>query len=487
MEDKIQFTFDEGVKAYHSGDIEKFCNAIIYIESHIYCDCFYNNQPKHIWEDLISTMMKIKLKNTYYSHVTSAFISLRVEDYRQAKIFLNYALAKDKKNPFLLTLVFQIKEIPLNLIKNGLISFSSEINIKKIPRLSYFYIKKCLELIEKRDEIIWRNEILNHCKNEISEIGTIRQFDFCFYSLKGLIHFELGEFELAIFSLESNIKYTNNPMDYFILSLSKLNLNDYSNAYKYANLGLSKFNNYSDFYYILGLLDNAQSNHKNAISNFSTYLKICTNSRYLKHAKELYNTNKDWFNFYKLKNEMSKYYVMREFETVISLYKNSKLRISDFKSCYTFENNEYINKFKYGFFYMYLDSLNYIHGNQYLVEKSKLEFIDSAIRNYVNLEQRRFIYLNLGVSNLMPFGKYKSKPIIEVINYEPDYLIWCICEVEIFSLRNSVLLEPQLQCSIRYYEAVKINLFKNDILPRIEKEIDEENSNERDSWYRYDD
>lgn len=59
-----------------------------------------------------------------------------------------------------------------------------------------------------------------------------------------------------------------------------------------------------------------------------------------------------------------------------------------------------------------------------------------------------------GIYTIFNFGKYKGKTLLYVIDNDPQYIIWCIDNIEDFNINEKLKLEllSQYNQHIRYYQ-----------------------------------
>ena len=71
-----------------------------------------------------------------------------------------------------------------------------------------------------------------------------------------------------------------------------------------------------------------------------------------------------------------------------------------------------------------------------------------------------------GVKNLFNFGKYKGKTILQVIEENPAYIVWCIRNVNNFTIDDNLSKElcKQYDAHFRKYNQIQ---FINDISKKI--------------------
>ncbi len=74
------------------------------------------------------------------------------------------------------------------------------------------------------------------------------------------------------------------------------------------------------------------------------------------------------------------------------------------------------------------------------------------------------------------FGKYEYEKISEIIEKDPNYILWCIINLEHFALYVEDLWNPILRSQPNYNLAIEYNLIKELFIEkRLQEKIDEEN------------
>lgn len=74
-----------------------------------------------------------------------------------------------------------------------------------------------------------------------------------------------------------------------------------------------------------------------------------------------------------------------------------------------------------------------------------------------------------GVNNVLTFGKFKVKTILQVIDTNPSYIVWCIRNVQGFSLDKKLEKElcKQYDEHFRRYELAKANGYTSNDVNRL--------------------
>jgi hypothetical protein len=102
-------------------------------------------------------------------------------------------------------------------------------------------------------------------------------------------------------------------------------------------------------------------------------------------------------------------------------------------------------------------------------------------------------YYNVGrlnrysYSDYLEFGKYKEKKIFEVMEIAPDYLEWCILEIDEFVLDE--IAEKELKITHKYClskkatEILKLKQYTYKDIERMESKCEYEEQ-QRKKWFR---
>jgi len=82
------------------------------------------------------------------------------------------------------------------------------------------------------------------------------------------------------------------------------------------------------------------------------------------------------------------------------------------------------------------------------------------------------------------WGNYAENQIIDILRKNPEYILWCIQNLEHFAIDNIIFLFPFVRSEAEYYRALELNLVKKAI---IEKWQEFEDDDDHTSYRDYDD
>jgi hypothetical protein len=73
-----------------------------------------------------------------------------------------------------------------------------------------------------------------------------------------------------------------------------------------------------------------------------------------------------------------------------------------------------------------------------------------------------------GIKNLLNFGKYKGKTILQVIEKNPAYIVWCIRNVKNFTIDDNLSKElcKQYDEHFKKYNRIQANGYTNNDVQR---------------------
>jgi hypothetical protein len=83
------------------------------------------------------------------------------------------------------------------------------------------------------------------------------------------------------------------------------------------------------------------------------------------------------------------------------------------------------------------------------------------------------------------FGNYEGHNLLSIITEDPEYVLWCIINLDHFSINNKLLLNPKLRNEPLYLLALEYNLIKKQIIDKWTPEDDDYNYYGHDDSYDY--
>lgn len=137
------------------------------------------------------------------------------------------------------------------------------------------------------------------------------------------------------------------------------------------------------------------------------------------------------------------------------------------------------------------NNINNIHYGHEIIFKSVTELVekyfidDSEFQPILNsgFTYKDFDFFNL--SHKMGYGDYSGFSIKEILDRNPEYLLWCIIHVDNFALDNRIMIDKKLLRSNLYAKAVAINLAKNAVIAIWDDELEDEVNDELENHRSY--
>ena len=156
-------------------------------------------------------------------------------------------------------------------------------------------------------------------------------------------------------------------------------------------------------------------------------------------------------------------------------YKFSDLRgIDIYLKCVLLASNS--NNIRYGYEIIFKSVIELIEN--YFIDNSKFKTI---IAGSLSRNDFDFYVLPYKIS----FGNYAGVSVNEMLEKNPEYLLWCIIHVDNFALDNKIMIDKRLLKDKLYAEAVAINLAKNAVIAIWEDELEDEVNDELENHRSY--
>ena len=164
---------------------------------------------------------------------------------------------------------------------------------------------------------------------------------------------------------------------------------------------------------------------------------------------------------------------------------------------YNFTNNDFENCIKYHNISIVNNKFDYHSLQDYIT--SQLKVFDLSKDNN-NFEDEIFTLINdsseeakskartFDTRHELEFGKYKGRTLKYIIQKEPNYILWCVINVNWFAVENSIFINPNFIYNDQFPLAIKYNHIKTNKLWDIwfKERLDNENI-EIDPYENYSD
>lgn len=253
-------------------------------------------------------------------------------------------------------------------------------------------------------------------------------------------------------------------------------LKRYDEALKYIEIGAKVHSDDISYQFGLGVANTRIGNYEAAIKLYERYLKdnpknssalgnieICKKNiknQILINAKESYKVRD-----YKQANDLFEKYIEDETdlnEDDLYLYLLSMLK----------NNNSETS----------LDNTNQIYNRLNTLKSSysqKLENEDELTEEEENANKLMEYQSNYRVG----FGNYEGQNLSSIINEDPEYVLWCIINLDHFSINKALFLNPKLRNEPLFLSALEHNLIKEQIIEKWTPGDDDYDYGSRDEYY----
>lgn len=277
------------------------------------------------------------------------------------------------------------------------------------------------------------------------------------------------DFKSALEDYSFGIKLNPSSAAYFNRGLSKLKLNQNLEAIEDLDRSIAMNLNFSLAYSTRAFVRSKLKNFPEAVSDLNLAFFYSDDEKKVQISKQLLNTYMEWglseFNEsnYSRANELFEFCVKNQFvlsESRAIVYLTNKLLLIDPKTELSSNNSTYER------LQGLRDEYNMKVERNYWGVIEPMPFTQSEL-NVVKLIQYQGEY-KIG------FGKYNGESINNIIEINPDFILFCIIFLEHFSVSNYLLMNRNLSCSKMYLKAIEINLIKTILIEKWKNEADEE-------------
>jgi len=439
MDNQSLIKFKEANQMLEKGDVIGFGKCLIDLYDNLTCNCFFIDQKEVDYERQLDLVCKYTgEENNFYLNLAKGFIYSRIKDYKEAFEYLTKAIDIDCSCDLPYSLRSSIVQ---QLYVNDTIR--KDLNIDCSCDLPYSLRTSIEAQLHKEDAI--RAVLLNptarnyfvlaksfDVKDKSSKMNSLICYgkainlrpDFaCAYNNRAVILQEINDFRGAVNDYIKCIEIDKNHLaNYSLLScLKRFEKNDI----------------------VLKIIEICEKNIKNLI---------------LTQAKEAYKEGA-----YKLAKDLFEDYIADDTilnDSDLNIYLLSLLKNINHEKSIDETNHIYIR----------LDALKssyvekLVNGGKFSEEEENINKLMEYKSNY-----------KIG------FGNYEGQNISSIIEEDPEYVLWCIINLEHFSINKTLFLNPKLKCETLFLLALEHNLIKEKI---IEKWLT--NGDDYDDDYDYD-
>jgi tetratricopeptide (TPR) repeat protein len=461
---EYQKLFDKATIKLESGNIEEYAKTIIKLHEIMTCNCFLINIDENIFKRHLALIENLpESQDDFYYNLAIGFLYSWTNNESLAYKYLTKAVEINS----LLDLTFSLRA-SINAELNPFNFEDAQQAVLLNPSARNYFIL-AVKNKKVKDSIFFYTQSIKINK------------DFaCAYNNRANDYVEIGKYEEAIADFKECIKLEPKHWAYYGLAKYLNKVGSYNEALDYGQKGLKKHPNNIDYYGILGYANFSMGNFKKAKCNYQKILEKYPNNEGTISNLELCETKIIEQNQVEADETFSK----NDFEKSVGL-----LEELIFEYDVTSEEiyrNYLISLLKSKNKELLLDESNPIYIKLDRLKKSYEEKIYN-IESPSEEEENTNKLIQYGLNHKIGFGNYKGKDIAEIISIEPDYLLWCIINLEHFSVENSILANPIFKEQKDYDKAIQINLIKELIIDKWGTSSSIENysygCNTKDFWW----
>lgn len=275
----------------------------------------------------------------------------------------------------------------------------------------------------------------------------------CAYNGKAIRYKELNNLPKAIEAYKECVRIEPDHWAYYHLSrcLSKTDQN--REAIKYAKLGLDKHPNTIHYHFDLGYYYIQINKAEEALAHLETYLT----------AYPECDTTKNIIDTYREK------VLSEKLKEARILFENDNYQhcAEKYKECLNVDqgllktdiNKYFICLVKVHDAKIKIDKNNPHYKRLEDLRKSYSEKIDNGEEGTEEEENANKL-MQYGLGYQIKFGNYQNEKICDIADKDPHYILWCIVNLEHFSVHNTTLLKQDFIEDPLFTTAIEINLLK---------------------------
>jgi tetratricopeptide (TPR) repeat protein len=467
MNDLIHTKFKEANQKLENGDAIDFGKCLIDLYANLTCNCYFRDQKEVDYERQLELVCKYTGdENNFYLNLVKGFIYLKVKDQEEAYKYLTKAIEIDSSYdlPYSLRAIIEPKI-------NALYIEDAETAVLLNPSArNYFVLANSYDY--KSDESGLKKSIINYDK-----AISLRPDFACAYNNRAIRLKNNKDFQGAVNDFIKCIEIDKKHWAYYSLCLCLHQLERYDEALKYLEIGAKVHADNIAYQLGLGIANSRIGNYVVGIKHLEIYLKVYPNKlsvleliqKYKKDMKNqiLINAKESFLaKDYKKANELFEKYIEDEtklneddlFLFLVSMLKNYNPETS------IDNTNQLYNR---------LDTLKSSYSQ-------KVENEDELTEEEENAKK----LMEYQSSYKIGFGNYEGENLSSIINKDPEYVLWCIVNLDHFSINKALLLNPKLRNEPLFLTALEHNLIKGQI---IEKWTPDEDYYDYDYRYNYND
>jgi tetratricopeptide (TPR) repeat protein len=461
MNSFIQTKFNQTYQMLEEGNLIDFGKNLIELFTKITCNCFFKEQKDADFKRHIHIVCNNNDEENFYINLAKGFVFLMVKDEIEAYKFLSQAISIENSCDLPYSLRASIKS---NINPSFEEDAKTAVLLNPSAR-NYFVLARSQENIN--DELGFKNSLIYYGK----AINLKPDFA-CAYNNRALRKKKHNDLEGAIIDFKKCIDINKKHWAYYELWFCLDQLEKYEEGLKFIELGSKIHPEKIDYQFALAVAYSRVRNYETSFNHFkyllevyprnkSNYKKIefCISNikeRLLRKAKELFNER----NFKQAKAVFEDYI---SFDTVfngdeLGFYLYSMFCEDDlnfYLLTLLYNNNPEITIDEQNPIFIRLNTLKLSYAE-------KLENGKDFIEEEENVNKLREYQSNY----IIGFGKHEGKELSSVICEDPEYVLWCIINLDHFFIEKFLFLNREFKNEFLYLLAIEHNLIKEKIMEK---------------------
>lgn len=421
--------FIRAFKRLQNKDIKGFSKDIIDLHILMPCNCFLRKQDQSIFKqmnDIIATYEDNK--DDFDLNVANLFIGIW-NDKRFIDLNKYYRWGRSKNE--IINEVYLLRGCHIGSVKLASENLKLEVSSKNYYMLANAYVSG---KYFRYDEAI-------DCYNKAIEIDP--KF-VCAHFRKALLLLKLQQTEEAIQEFENCSELVIEHWQYvnFLTELYSKEL--YQEALIYAKKGCIAYPEEKAYQYLIGLTYLKLQNHTDAITHFYSQESF----------EDLLEVKLGYW------GEGLNAKIIRAIKSLINIYYGKMMyrEVIHLTDC---------AQYLFGIKYFYKTSLtSELKIRDEAIDLTKESKLYQELANRLDRENKKIKFYN--ESNQMSFGKFKGLTVGQIAIDEPDYIHWCLINIDHFAISGYLFFKfVGLRQGSLYYEAIEIYLIKSSISKNI--------------------
>lgn len=449
MDNLISEKFEEANRKLEEGDLVAFVECLVDLYSKLTCNCFFRDQNEIIFKKQLELIEKHENEEGFYINLAKGFIYLRLDEDKLSFDYLSKAIDFDNfcDLPYSLRASIDKKINPL-MEKDAM----NAVLYNPTAR-NYFVLANVYDY--KDDETAFEKSIFY-----LGKAIELRPDFSCAYNNRAIRLSAVNDFQGAINDYLRCIEIEKTHWAYYQLWNCLDEAERYDEALQYIKLGSKIHPNKIEYQFGLGFANERLGKYKTAIKHYKKYLKVNTDDKNaeinlmscIKKLKEK-SLSKAQEYFLEKNFEKANLYFEKYFDAETELYDDDTINsyyISMLKN-----NNSEISIDENNPIYKILDGLRVLYEEK-----------DEAGEE-LHVEEENIKKLMVYQSHYrIGFGTYEGKLLSEIIEENPEYVLWCIINLEHFSIDKSLFLKAKLKNEPTYLLALEHNFIKELVLAK---------------------